>query len=105
MLALALLLLIPLALDVALLDQSLDALRGDDDTGGRSEDETIDEPPQTTTDTIRLGDRSDDFEGSFRGETIFGNLGDDKIDGAAGTIHFLGVLGPICLTAAQVMTP
>lgn len=44
MLALALLLIIPLALDVALLDQSLDALRGDDDTGGRSEDETIDEP-------------------------------------------------------------
>ena len=41
MLALALLLLIPLALDVALLDQSLDALRGEDDTGGRSENEIV----------------------------------------------------------------
>ena len=33
MLVLTLLLIIPLALEVALLDQSLDALRGDDDTG------------------------------------------------------------------------
>lgn len=33
MLVLALLLIIPLALEVALLDQSLYALRGDDDTG------------------------------------------------------------------------
>ena len=93
MLALALLLIIPLALDVALLDQSLDALRGDDDTGGRSEDETIDEPPQTTSGTIRLGDRSDDFEGSFRGETIFGNLGDDKIDGRGGDDTLFGGSG------------
>jgi Ca2+-binding RTX toxin-like protein len=93
MLALALLLLIPLALDVALLDQSLDALRGDDDTGDRSEDETTDEPPQTTSDTIRLGDQSDDFEGSFRGETIFGNLGDDKIDGRGGDDTLFGSSG------------
>jgi Ca2+-binding RTX toxin-like protein len=93
MLALALLLIIPLALDVALLDQSLDALRGDDDTGDRSEDETTDEPPQTTSDTIRLGDQSDDFEGSFRGETIFGNLGDDKIDGRGGDDTLFGSSG------------
>ena len=93
MLALALLLLIPLALDVALLDQSLDALHGDDDTGDSSEDETTDEPPQTTSDTIRLGDQSDDFEGSFRGETFFGNLGDDKIDGRGGDDTLFGDSG------------